>query len=476
MLIKKIIKRIPSLFREGILLFCIGAIICSYCSCDTSKLTLIDLLQLEDGQILLAVNHQNKNHLIVYRDGIIETWGKPSFLEDVGQIKKLTKLNDSMFAVITEKNGIFLYPIKNNTDTNPVIHLPVEDDALADKNIRAVYFYNYNNDRKLYVIYGTPKGSGATEVLFKNGWAIDHYATLDITSSELRSNNLIQIEIDMKGNTWFNYSRKEEKGVSRLSPKGEWVHFDRNNSELPDKFVRYLRSEGPDDGVSGDNVWFASVSGLTRLEYKPGQKDEEDREKWKLYGERESTGGIIARAMGIRELVSDAVLDLIDLHVTDKLLLMANTTGVYTFNGRSINRFIPDTSGGLNETQVKDINYRDGYVIVKTRPLAKQNQYVDSVCLLDIKKRKWIKVKLWDFDKNYPRNIYFIPYKKGIDFVALDYMNSATKFAFFDYETLKLKKIEITVTTPEDSAPLPDEKTNDDPKSEGSAPVDQGDQ
>ncbi|HPR50066.1 MAG TPA: hypothetical protein PK341_18945, partial [Spirochaetota bacterium] len=242
MLIKKIIKRIPSLLREGILLFFTGVIICSYCSCDTSKLTLIDLLQLGDGQILLAVNNQNKNHLIVYRDGIIETWGEPSFLDDLGQIKKLTKLTESMFAVITEKNGIFLYPIKNITDTNPVIHLPVEEDALADKNIRAAYFYNYNNVRKLYVIYGTPKGSGATEILFKNGWVIDHYATLDTTSSELRSNNLIQIEIDMKGNTWFNYSRKEEKGVSRLSPKGEWVHFDRNNSELPDKFVRYLRS------------------------------------------------------------------------------------------------------------------------------------------------------------------------------------------------------------------------------------------
>ncbi|HPR50115.1 MAG TPA: hypothetical protein PK341_19215, partial [Spirochaetota bacterium] len=252
--------------------------------------------------------------------------------------------------------------------------------------------------------------------------------------------------------------------------------FDRNNSELPDKFVRYLRSEGPDDGVAGDNMWFASVSGLSRLEYRPGQKDEEDREKWKLYGERETTGGIVARAMGIRELVSDAVLDLIDLHVTDKLLLMANTTGVYTFNGRSINRFIPDSSGGLNETQIRDINYRDGYVIVKTRPLAKQNQYVDSVSLLNIKKRKWIKVKLWEFDKNYPRNIYFIPYKKGIDFVALDYINSATKFAFFDYETLELKKLEMTFPASEDSEPPIDDKKRENPQSEQSAPAEQGDQ
>ena len=438
-------SKIPSLLREGIFFLILTITVGLSGGCDSKDLKLIDLVRIDEGSVLLAAKYDKAQHFVVYRDGSPEIWAHDDVSAEMGPVKKISKLDENLIAIITEKNGIYLFPIGALSSGSAYTHLPVEEGALVDKKIRSIYYYDYHGSRRLYVLYETPKGSGATEILLKDGLTVDRYNHLDKQSSDLRSNSVVQIAIDMKGNVWFNYSRKEEMGLSRLDSKGEWVHFNQANSELPDKFVRTLRSEGADDGVDGDNIWFASISGLTRLEYKPGEKDEEDREKWKLYGERETTAGLIARAIGVRALVSDAVLDIIDLHVIEKNILMANIGGVYTFNGKSTNRYIPDSIGGLNDTQISDINYRDGFVIVKTRPAGKQYINVDSVSLLDLKKRKWIKIRHWDINKDYPTNMYFIPYKKGLDFVAMTYQNSASVFALFNYETMELKKIEFTM-------------------------------
>ena len=467
MLISNAKTKIPSLLREGIFSFIVSAIICFSIGCDSKSLSLIDMASIEDGTILLAVKYNKAQQLIVYRQGIVQKWNEGSVPEDLGEIKRITKLSNSLIALTTKINGIYLFPINQADSTVVPVHLPVEEGALVSKKIRSVYYYEFENIRKLYVIYDTPKGSGATEITFKDGLTVDRYNQLDTTSSELRSNNIVQVTSDMKGNVWFNYSKKDEKGLSRLNPKGEWVHFDHNNSELPDKYVRIVRSEGPSNGVDGDNVWFASLSGLTRLEYRPGEKDEEDKEKWKLYGERETTSGIIARAIGVRELVSDAVLDIIDLHIIDKNLLLANRKGVYTFNGKSMNRFMPDSIGGLNETQISAINYRDGFVIVKTRPEEKQFQYIDNLNLLDLKKRKWTKIKHWLIKKDYPKDVFFMPYTKGVDFVGLTYLDGTTMFAFFNYDTMELKKIEAPLLIPAvqpETTPAEAEKTVSEPE------------
>jgi hypothetical protein len=159
------------------------------------------------------------------------------------------------------------------------------------------------------------------------------------------------------------------------------------------------------------------------------------------------------------------VLDIIDLHISEKYVLMANRKGVYTFNGKSINRFIPASVGGFNETYVSDINYRDGYVITKTRPAAKQSQYVDSVSLLDIKKRQWIKLDYWKLAREYPRDIYFIPCRQGVDLVALKFMTGKTMFATLDYKTFEIKKIDVDLKSLNLKAPAdtpgPDSEAGD---------------
>ncbi len=465
------IAKIPSLLREGIFLFIIMAVSAIQCSCDSNRVTLVDIAPAGDGTVLLAVNFDKSQHFLSYRDGTVRRLDLSSSAQGMGRIKKMIRLQNGTMALISEKNGIYLVPENPESSGKPYIHLPVEEGALANPNIRSVNYYGHEDRQSLYITYDTPKGSGVTEVRLKSGPAVELYNHMDTNSSELRSNNIIQVETDMKGNVWFSYSRKEEKGVSRLDTKGEWTHFDRNNSELSDKFVRILRSEKSGQGVDGDNIWFGSISGLSRLEYKPGEKDDEDREKWKLYGERETTGGLIARAIGVRDLVSDAVLDIIDIHVIEKNILLANRSGVYLFNGKSMNRFIPDTVGGLKETRISDINCHEGYVIVKTRPAAEQSQYVDSVCLLDLKKRKWTRLKYFELKKDYPRNIYFIPYREGIDFVALAYLDGNTLFALLDYRTLELKKIEFEMPVIQPDTEASETKADSDSSTEPTEPA-----
>ncbi len=267
--------------------------------CDSSDFALIDLVRVGEGRVLMAGRAGGKPAFVLYNQGLVEPWADAGLAAKTGQVKRLVRLSDAVLAIITEKKGIVLASLGPDSGFDAPVHLPVNEDALVSPKIRTISAYEHGGARKLYVLYETPKGSGVTEVSLTGAWQPSGYNHLDSRTTELRSDNIVQVEVDLRGNVWFNYSHRVQKGLSRLAPDGEWAHFDRNNSELPDKFVRTLRSESADNGVVGDNVWFGSVSGLTRLEYRAGEKEGDDREKWKLYGERETTSGIIARAIGV---------------------------------------------------------------------------------------------------------------------------------------------------------------------------------
>ena len=433
-------KRLPFLLRKGSLFLCIAITLLS--ACDSRELSFGSAVNSGEGSLVLSGTIQGKSCVFMFKNGhLFRINAGIERAQEMGAIKKLVSLTDDACAVITEKNGIYLMPL--NGDFSTLTHIPVEEDALVDNKIRTVYYYEFNDIRRLYVLYDTRKGSGATEITLGQGWTVSSYKHLNRYSSDLGSDNITQVEIDALGNVWFNYYYKEKRGVSRMSPEGEFSSFDRNNSEIPNKFVNVIRAEKPDMGVKGDNVWFASRSGLTRLQYRPEKKDEEDREMWRFYGERETAGTTVARALGVHRFFSDAVLDLVDLTISEKYVIMANPLAVYTFTGKSTNRFSPGNTGGITDTRIYDISYKNGHVIVKTRPGETTAYSTKSLMLLELKSRKWFEINVWEVTRDYPAKIYLYTYNKDTDLLVLKYFSNKTVFVLLNYNTKKLKRVNL---------------------------------
>jgi len=426
-MLKNILSKIlPPPLRGGSIFFI--AVVMLFAGC-ASGLRVNSAVSLNREKLLLSTEGGN-SEILYYSNTVLSHW-LPGKEAPFGEIVSLDLLNDGAVLAITEKNGIVVFP---DAQGKPV-HLAIDDNKLPDHRIRNTCLYQFGKIKKLYVTYYSPGGTGVTECTIKNNWKDITYNTLNRNGSGLRSNYVHQVVPDIRGNIWFRYSASKKEGVSRLNLKGEWDHFDRRNSELGDNGVILIRPEKRGMGQDGDNIWFVSGAGLSRLQYR-GKK-----ENWKLFGDKSNVIDTMARAIGIQSWFTDAIVDIVDIEILDDAILIANKEAIYHFKGKNINRFLPETTGGINEHRIFDIKFRAGTIIAKIHSAHEPNPPVRSVMLFDLEKRRWKKLEYFHLANQFPRNIYFIPYNEKQDFVVLKYVSGPSRLAIFDYVTGGLREI-----------------------------------
>lgn len=437
-------KRLPFPLGKGSL-FLLAALIIAFSGCDSKGLVLHDFINTGEKTLLLSGSMGKKEAFFTVKDG--KLYRAPidkEVIKSFGPVVKLKKLTKETCGIITKTKGIFIIPLNRHVTESDIVHLPVSKDTISNSKIEDIYYYEHKGARKIFVLYSIQE-SGITEITLGDGWQPASYIHYDENSSELKSNRIKALEIDPLGYVWVVYDYKAKKGVSRLSASGEWMHYDSNNSELPDKYVNKILAEEIGTGLNRENVWFGSPSGLTRMQYRPEKKHIEDREKWKLYGERNNARGILARGMGIRKYYSDSVFDILDLAVIDRFVIIANPIAVYTFNGKTTNRFIPevlekDKSEGA---RIYDILVRDYFVVVKVIPKDDGIGAITSFMMLDLHMRKWHEFNLWKIYKKFPLKIYCIPYSAGLDFVVVQFSEDNFAFSYLDYQKKTLTPAEV---------------------------------
>ena len=284
---------------------------------------------------------------------------------------------------------------------------------------------------KLYVTYYSPNGTGVTECTIDKDYTTVQYKTMNKLNSGLKSDYVHQVACDTKGNLWFRYSPGENSGISRLTPNGEWSNYTHINSELSDPSVSIMKVEKQGEGLSGDNIWFASEHGLTRLTY-----ESDGKETWKLYGKKGgSVGDFAMKIVGLEQRFSDAVMYINSVEILPDSLLFSNNKILYHFTGDNINSFPSDDIGGIEENYIESMFYRNSKSFVTIISKKKGDRVIKSFRSFDLTKRIWSKVDVYKVRKTQPLNILFTPINEKTDFVSLSYKLEEPAYAVYDYTT-----------------------------------------
>ncbi len=454
--------------------------------CTSSKFIIYDAVSLQNRKTVITSEYRSKNRFLLFSGGIIDFTGESIDLPgSAGIVKSLYFYNDTIFG-IAEK-GIVAIPKK----TREPLFIPAGKDHLTEKNVRSIRWHEINNS--LLVIYKSRAGSGFSECSLDFENKRSACKTYTKENSGLLSNYVNQIEADARGNIWLRYAENLDLGVSKLTPGGEWDNYDGHNSQIGHNSVKLIRTEKKDEGFKGDNVWFVTSSGLSRLKFiepkKKTVKDTENdnskgskkineseddiedegkitimdydaktplkkkkkkkktkinakpEEKWIFYGDKGAASNVLYRAMGIQSWFTDAIINIVDLEVLPDSLLIATNDTVYHFKDRSILRYKANTTGGIDNKIISRLFYRNGRFFIKIRS---QNDFfqVQSIEIFDMMGKKWHKLDYWHIKKTYPLHITFTPFNKTSDLVLLKYYDE-TLVALMDYSNYKLKLIKI---------------------------------
>ncbi len=451
----------------------IALLVLSYCG--SSHYSVRSAVQLKRGQLVIASSEQEKNQINLFEKNKNQQINPDksalqSLLYQLNEnnlaINNLIVLNDDSLAVVTEKSGLYILTaeilgarrykpleaepepqseknenpegVENETEqTAPeetaepdIISLAVQSDQLRSSEVFDIHLWN----RSFYITYAASAGYGVTKCPLSYADKIK-CEQLNRANSDLKSDYVVQVQADKKGSLWFRYDPSEEEGVSRLSLAGEWNHFTMNNSELGDSSVYLMRFEEGREGLKGDNLWFVSGSGLSRLQYAGAN------ENWKLYGKKKSLGTTVTKLLGIEDWFTQVILDIEEVEILSNALLITNKNGLYYFTDKGINRFIPEDLGGLDKNRLDEMFIRDRYVALELVSNQTGREEVSFFLSLDLRKRKWRKVNLWKIRETRPKSVLAVPYTRSSDLLILQYHHQPDVLLLYDFKRAKVTKI-----------------------------------
>ena len=401
-------------------------------ACGSTGLRVSGSAPLQKGEVLLSGRLADKPLLASVSIKGVEKAGD---IFSAGSLRAPVKLSGRKGPVFFFETAQGLLLVNRNTKKQ--LLLPCKPGGLKDEDIRHIGSTLAGRELRLYVSYYAPNGAGVTECRINGNLTSFQCRSFDMKISGLKSDRVHEVVPDHKGSLWFRYSPRDLAGVSRLKKDGTWQHYDRNNSELGDNAVSIIKIEKKYKGFPGDNIWFVSRAGLSRLRY------DRPKEEWKLYGDKHSFSDSLANAMGVKGWFSKAIVNIVDLKVEDRYLMIATRHALYRFEDGKVNRFVPKAIGGLEELRIRRMWVKDNVAIAVISPQRDARRTIVSVAAFKLKERTWHSLKYWHIAKGFPRDMEFIVLDKNHDLVVLTYHNGNMKLALLSYKDLSLKPLEI---------------------------------
>ncbi len=313
--------------------------------------------------------------------------------------------------------------------------VPRGSKGLNGDAIRNIHVTRSGREYRFLVTYLAPRGGGVTDCRVGGDLTSFTCTSLNKRNSDLKSDRVHETVFDHAGNLWFRYSPRDLAGISRLKKNGNWQHFDRNNSDLGDNAVSIIHVEKKNRGFTGENIWFVTRAGLSRLRY------DKKEEEWKLFGEKHSLGDTITRAMGIDTWFSDAIVGIVDLAVRKDHLMIATKYAVYRFKEGNVNRFAPKEAGGLDELRIRSMVVRGDTVFVVISPQRDPRREIVAIKIFKIKDRTWHSLKYWGLNRQYPRHVKFFSIDSDHDAIVFSYGNRGDKAALLLHSNFTLQPL-----------------------------------
>ncbi|MFH0974701.1 MAG: hypothetical protein V1874_02840 [Spirochaetota bacterium] len=400
--------------------------------CSSASMYVRDAVPVDKEKIVISADVKSGNNLFSYGgSGLEKLINDPGFKSFPSPVVNLYRYKD-IVAAVTDSDGIFI----PGTAERKTLQIPINAQGLPDHRIRDLYFKTEPEGFKIFITYFTPGGVGVTECNINKDFQVA-CKTYNTFNSELKSNFVHQIVSDIKGNIWFRYSDSAMAGVSRLNPDGKWYHFDRRNSNIGDSSVMLIRAESENEGLKGDNVWFVTAGGLSKLQYG------EAKEEWFFYGDKQTVANKFINAIGLQHWFTDAIVDIRDLAVLPDSLIIANKDALFHFTENNIERFVPDVTGGTDALRITEIQCRNNNIFVKIRPHREPVPSIRYFMLFQRDLRKWQKIDYWQFEKEYAKEILLLPYNENEDILIINYPSKKSRIAFFSYKDLSLRTVII---------------------------------
>jgi hypothetical protein len=188
--------------------------------------------------------------------------------------------------------------------------------------------------------------------------------------SRLRSPKVARLAPDARGGVWIEYG-EPRLGVGRLS--GTVIaNYDHLNSALPYHTVEFAAPEPPDSGLPGDQVWFATVDGLTRLDLLAFT--------WTHYGRQHDPSSDAARFLGLDAMFSKAILGIRDVACSPGAVWIATGPRVYRYDGSEFTPMRTDFVAGLSKLRYARLMPAGGVVWAALRD--KDSDRIKTVAVL----------------------------------------------------------------------------------------------
>ena len=334
--------------------------------CKTSAVYITNHVDLPGESMLLQVEEKNTRRFRSYPEK--EKVHPPFDTIYAESIKEIFTLADNTYAMVHFDESVSVYLPESD---------PVKIDETPGASVHDMYY-----DRKgqqLYLTFKSTNGNGIRQC------KLAQIECSFITESDgLRTNHVDAVALDNDGNLWARYDSSEESGISMRKPGEKFLHFDQSNTELAENSVYYMKFEKPGQGLPGENLWFVSRSGLTRL------KREGESQTWKLYGKKSSFTTTMARLAGIEDWFNkNAIPGIKQIEFIDNGLLLNNGKQLYLLKEESVQQFRPGQLDGLVEARIGYIEICNRGILTPVYTKTAGKFELSALLILDIETRQW---------------------------------------------------------------------------------------
>jgi len=241
-----------------------------------------------------------------------------------------------------------------------------------------------------------PKLDLGVSVLSGTVWT--HYSAYN---SALASGRVAELVSDALGGVWVKF-KEERMGVARIFD-GRAVNFTSANSALPYDTVEIVAPEPPDRGLSGHQVWLATVDGLTRFDLGTSE--------WKHYGRRHGDATDFLRMTGLDSLFGRAVTGINGIAFTGSEAWISTRSGLFRFDADSFHPVPADFTGGMEKLCISSIASSGEVVWVSLENIDSRKQEAVASWTSG---NKWRIFRLDDFAIRAPGKVYFSPIGDGL--------------------------------------------------------------
>ena len=395
--------------------------------CVSGRVRINDAVSVSSDKLLLSADTASGSGLYYFKGAGLESPADISWPLTESSIQVLYK-EKNRYVAITENKGIFIISEKGS------VQIPVEKNALPDYRIRGLNFVSSDKDLRFFVTYYTPAGVGVTDcrITEKGQYSCTTYNT---KNSALKSDFVHQVVADIRGNIWFRYSEAVASGVTKMTPDGKMKLYDRSNSNIGDNTVIMIRAEEKGMGLKGDNVWFVTQGGISKLSY------EGEKETWFFYGDKQTFSNKFIKALGVQHWFTDAIIDITDIMIMPDAVFIANKYALFRFTEDNVERFLPEQTGGIEENRIDRIFPMDKNIFTMVTSHREPKPVIRHLLIFQSDIKEWKEVRYWQLKKAFAGDISILPFDADRFFVLLHYPDGETKAAWLSLKDFSIMEI-----------------------------------